>query len=246
MPNFVQNKIKVFDIESFNRLIDGICVLNTATGKMKVDFEKVIKMPDEIRNVSWGSDCIKGLALFFAAINSSNPLICNRKKVTIKEYNKLKQAVIQHGYVGKKEIFEDDICLLLCKESNRKEKLLQIGERCISNLLKYNAYSWYDWSIDNWGTKWNAFDTFIEHSRKTISFFTAYCSPTPVVLKASQILGRNKVLYKYVPEEPRFSSECWVLENGHIIERGNHEQLLAEKGKYYQLYTGNAIEKQED
>ena len=37
-----------------------------------------------------------------------------------------------------------------------------------------------------------------------------------------------------------------VLENGHIIERGNHEQLLAEKGKYYQLYTGNAIENQED
>ena len=37
-----------------------------------------------------------------------------------------------------------------------------------------------------------------------------------------------------------------VLENGHIIERGNHEQLLAEKGKYYPLYTGNAIENQED
>ncbi len=32
-----------------------------------------------------------------------------------------------------------------------------------------------------------------------------------------------------------------VLENGRIIERGNHEQLLAQKGKYYQLYTGNAI-----
>ena len=29
-----------------------------------------------------------------------------------------------------------------------------------------------------------------------------------------------------------------VLEQGHIIERGNHEDLLKQKGKYYQLYTG--------
>ncbi len=35
------------------------------------------------------------------------------------------------------------------------------------------------------------------------------------------------------------NSDCiMVLENGHIIERGNHEELIKEKGKYYQLYTG--------
>lgn len=38
------------------------------------------------------------------------------------------------------------------------------------------------------------------------------------------------------------NSDCiMVLEHGHIIERGNHESLMKEKGKYYQLYTG-AIE----
>ncbi len=37
------------------------------------------------------------------------------------------------------------------------------------------------------------------------------------------------------------NSDCIiVLEQGRIIERGSHDQLMAEQGKYYQLYTGNA------
>ena len=38
------------------------------------------------------------------------------------------------------------------------------------------------------------------------------------------------------------NSDCiMVLEHGRIVESGTHEQLLAGKGRYYQLYTGNAI-----
>ena len=38
------------------------------------------------------------------------------------------------------------------------------------------------------------------------------------------------------------NSDCiMVLEQGRIIERGTHEELIEAQGKYYQLYTGNAI-----
>ena len=40
------------------------------------------------------------------------------------------------------------------------------------------------------------------------------------------------------------NSDCiMVLEKGRIIERGTHDELLEEKGRYYQLYTGKPAEK---
>ena len=36
----------------------------------------------------------------------------------------------------------------------------------------------------------------------------------------------------------RNSNAIMVLEQGEIIERGDHDELISQRGKYYQLYTG--------
>ena len=36
----------------------------------------------------------------------------------------------------------------------------------------------------------------------------------------------------------RNANAIMVLENGEIIERGDHDDLVAQHGRYYQLYTG--------
>lgn len=50
--------------------------------------------------------------------------------------------------------------------------------------------------------------------------------------------GRTVFVIAHRLSTVRNSQAIMVLEHGEIIERGNHDQLIAQKGKYYQLYTG--------
>ncbi len=50
--------------------------------------------------------------------------------------------------------------------------------------------------------------------------------------------GRTVFVIAHRLSTVRNSQAIMVLENGHIIERGSHEDLISLKGKYYQLYTG--------
>lgn len=50
--------------------------------------------------------------------------------------------------------------------------------------------------------------------------------------------GRTVFVIAHRLSTVRNSNAIMVLEHGNIIERGDHDSLIADKGKYYQLYTG--------
>ena len=66
--------------------------------------------------------------------------------------------------------------LLLNKENINFEE----GKQALSNIEKYGYQDWYDWSIANWSTKWDAYEAEIENLEKgemEVRFETAWAPP---------------------------------------------------------------------
>ena len=61
---------------------------------------------------------------------------------------------------------------------------------------KSEKENWYDWSIDNWGTKWNASteDVDEDDDRIYIRFNTAWSPPIPIIKKLHEMFNSKEVL----------------------------------------------------
>ena len=72
--------------------------------------------------------------------------------------------------------------------SNEMKKL---GEMVYNNIINYGHQDWYSWRCDNWGTKWNACDCYLDdkfeekkaNDETFVSFNTAWSPPIPVIDK---------------------------------------------------------------
>ena len=73
------------------------------------------------------------------------------------------------------------------------------------NIMRYGYKDWYDWSIENWGTKWNACDCF--DNGDYIEFETAWSLPHPVYAKLAEITPIRVV---YADED--LGSNCGLVD----------------------------------
>jgi hypothetical protein len=85
----------------------------------------------------------------------------------------------------------------------------------IPNIDWYNSKdNWYKWNIQNWGTKWNSYDS--KQLNNVIYFTTAYSSPFPIIEQLSKLYKTVKFTLIYF-EESNDIQDIVVYKNGKII-----------------------------
>ena len=70
----------------------------------------------------------------------------------------------------------------------------------LENKRKHGHYSWYSWSIDNWGTKWNAYKVKRQNAQ-LLEFQTAWSAPFPVVTALSFKSPGDRLTLEYADED---------------------------------------------
>jgi hypothetical protein len=186
MPNWCVNKLtirgKKADVEACLLAIRGESTKDLTPHDAEsgpkypaLDFNKIVPMPGTL-NVEEGSVGDEALVAFYGA-----------------EGNKMLLKGSSIGFAG--QIVAD-----LCRrhdvgtQEELQEKMLrehpgckQLADTYAENIRLYGHKTWYNWSCEHWGTKWNASDPVVR-TRETkrgmtaiLDFETAWSQPTPVM-----------------------------------------------------------------
>ena len=144
------------------------------------------------------------------------------------------------------------------KENIRYGKLDATDEEIIAAAKLANAHDFIEMLPDGYDTVLSGDGSGLSQGqRQLISIARAAVADPPVMIldeatssidtrteaivqkgMDSLMKGRTVFVIAHRLSTVQNSDVIMVLENGRIIERGNHEKLIEEKGKYYQLYTG--------
>lgn len=83
---------------------------------------------------------------------------------------------------------------------------------------------WYDWSVENWGTKWNCYE--IEHCHTGFQFWTAWSTPLPALESLSDAFPDVTITVKFADEDTG-GGNCgsYILQGGSVqgFEEGDYE-----------------------
>lgn len=185
MPNWVKN---IITIEGpADDIAKALNLMRDKSVEGDIDFNNVIPMPKRLNIVSGGYNR-KYVALYLKSMGriERDRLMDELGNRSVSFYETYLQKygdsfTIANGFMDipdeklswMEKTFEKDYA------SISPTSMEAVGRAYIDNILEYGHDTWYDWRIDNWGTKWNACECKIGDDY--LEFETAWSAPFPII-----------------------------------------------------------------
>ena len=109
-------------------------------------------------------------------------------------------------------------------EAKKTDKEMAQIHQIADNIAKYGYPTWYEWSIDKWGTKWDAcevvpdggVDCECDEEEININFDTAWSTPVPVFKELSRQFPDLVIYVEYADEDMGCNCGTYALFKGDI------------------------------
>ena len=112
-----------------------------------------------------------------------------------------------------KSFFGDRPTINEVYSENDKEEV----DKLISNYLKYGYTTWYEWSVENWGTKWDMYER--DCSNKVLTFQTAWRTPVYWYKELAKTLPEGVIIkVEYASEDFGYHTGLFELSNSGVVE----------------------------
>ena len=80
-----------------------------------------------------------------------------------------------------------------------------------------NNTDWYDWRIQNWGTKWNAYEHVKTGNENKLYFLTAWSAPKEIYEALTKKFPNLTIEVDYADENMGYNCGKMVFENGEMV-----------------------------
>lgn len=242
MPNHVTNKIQfIGEQENITKVLELIKGEEDA-----IDFNKIIPMPKTLNLTSGGNDTE---SMQYAL--SKKPMSESQRIKAMLILKKCDYYGTYYNKIFRNRIFTTEELEKAAKEfeNNLKEHkrnmfenidyeglgiktFEDLGNMYINNIINYGHDSWYDWRIENWGTKWGAYDIYV--GENVIEFDTAWNCPFEILDKLAEICNKFDVGFvgKWADEDCGHNVGTFKTKDGLLYD----EPAEDESNKAYEIY----------
>jgi hypothetical protein len=203
MPNHVTNILIISGPEELVTKIKSEIagVYDDSDEERLIDFNKIMPAPPSL-NITSGTTTDYGLA------------ILKYRAGDTKEIERILSYPWGAKYRDAEDLIEDLI-------ANGRANLVE-AQMALDNIRDYGYQDWKDWSINNWGTKWNAYS----HSARedgAIKFETAWSTPYPVMEALSRKYPEAVIKVRYADEDFGHNVGEYTFQGGDLVEETTPE-----------------------